>query len=247
MTSSRPPKRALKVKYPPSKEMILAEHHGMLRRLESEDLVRIAELEGHLLARPTQAGRRRLKELWDDPDDADALVIDRIVRSAIAEGLLTEEVRSDGRHVFQRTWHRVDRHSLEKMDEDEIRLKEAHAAPALRHPQPEGGMGKLKIRYPLPPKGTTLAETMGVLHTLEAQGLIQLVELPDEQFFSWPTEAGRCRLKELWEDPDDVGALMFDLICRISAGQGLIEEVVGPNGEHVFRRIERPAPEEHGR
>src|SRR6266480_2509498 len=25
----------------------------------------------------------------------------------------------DGRHVFQRTWHRVDRHSLEKMDEDE--------------------------------------------------------------------------------------------------------------------------------
>ena len=57
----------------------------------------------------------------------------------------------------------------------------------------------------------------------------------------------RCRLKELWEDPDDVGALMFDLICRISAEQGLIEEVVGPNGEHVFRRIERPAPEEHGR
>jgi len=49
-------------------------------------------------------------------------------------------------------------------------------------------------------------------------------------------------LKELWEDPDDVGALMFDLICRISAEQGLIEEVVGPNGEHVFRRIERPPP-----
>src|SRR6266540_2169339 len=235
-------KPTLKVKYPPPKERILAEHREMLRRLESKGLVRIAELEGELLARPTQAGRRRLKELWDDPNDADALVHDSIIRAAIAEGLLTEIVRSDGRHVFQRTWHRFDPQSGEKVDEHEIRLKGAHAgAPASRQPELEREMGKLKIRYPSPPIGITLAETLKILRALEAEGLVQLLELPDEQFFSWPTEAGRCRLKELWEDLDDVGALIFDLICRISTKQEVIEEVVCPNGEHVFRRIETPA------
>jgi DNA-binding PadR family transcriptional regulator len=212
-------KPTLKVKYPPPKKTILAWYREMLRRLESEGLVRIAELEGDLIARPTQAGRRRLKELWSDPDDAEALVSDMIGRLAVAEGLLIEIVESDGRHVFQRTWHRVDPHSLREVDEHEIRLKETQAAPALQQPQAEGKKGKLKIRYPAPPKGITLGETVSVLRALEAEGLVQLLELPDEQFFSWPTEAGRCRLKELWEAPDDVGALIFDWICRIFHGK----------------------------
>ena len=42
-------------------------------------------------------------------------------------------------------------------------------------------------------------------------------------------------MKELWEDPDDVGALMFDLICRISAEQGLIEQC-------DVMRFDLPAP-----
>jgi len=243
MTSRRPPKPTSRVEASWPKEMILADYREILHNLESEGLVRIAELEGHLLARPTQAGRRRLKEVWSDPDDADALVYDRVIRRAIAEGLLTEILRSDGRHVFQRTGHRSDPRSLETVDADEIKCKEA--APALQQPSPEGEMEKLKIRYPVPPKRITLAETVAILRALEAEGLIQLLELPDEQFFSWPTEAGRGRLKELWEDHDDVGALIFDFICRECSENGLMEEVVGPNGEHVFRRIETPAADEH--